>query len=184
MSISRDDAARALREAEAAADRSATAAGYQRASGFLILWGFVWLAGNLAAFLRMPYGNVAFPALMLIGIAGSIALGLRVGRDMRQSHSAPRALVVAAAFALFSYGLGVVLPGLSLMDAEALICLAIGAGYMIMGVSIGWRMTVVGAALLATVILGTLYARDQFFLWLALAGGGGLILGGLWMRRV
>jgi hypothetical protein len=179
-----DEAARALKDAEAAADRSAAAVGYQRSSQYLILWGAVWGVGNVAAFLRLPLGPYAFAVLMLLGVTGSVIVGMRAGRDGRRRSYALRALVVAVAFALFANGMQVVTDIRSFDVAEAVICLAIGAGYMVMGISLGWRMTAVGVALMVAVIAGWIYAREQFFLWMALAGGGGLVLGGLWMRRV
>ena len=184
MTIQPEEAARALRDAEAAADRSAAAVGYQRSRQYLILWGLVWAMGNLAAFLRLPLGPYAFPALMLIGVVGSFIIGMRAGRDGRRRNYALQSLVIAAAFVLFANGVQVVAEIRSLAVAEAVICLAIGAGYMVMGVYMGWRMSAVGVALMIAVITGWLYAREQFFLWMALAGGGGLILGGLWLRKV
>jgi hypothetical protein len=184
VSIQPEEAARALKDAEAAADRSAAAVGYQRSSQYLILWGVVWAAGNLAAFLRLALGPYAFAGLMLIGVVGSVVIGLRAGRDLRRRSYALQAVVVAIAFALFANGMQVIADIRSFDVAEAVICLAIGAGYMVMGVSMGWRMTAVGLAQMVAVIAGWIYAREQFFLWMALAGGGGLIVGGLWLRRV
>jgi hypothetical protein len=183
VSIQREEAEQALRDAEAAADRSATAVGYQRSSQYLILWGVVWAVGNVAAFLRLPLGPYAFAVLMLIGVAGSFIIGMRAGRDGRRRSYALQSLVIGVAFVLFANGMQIIAHIQSLEVAEAVICLAIGAGYMVMGVSMGWRMTAVGLALMVSIIAGWIYAREQFFLWMALTGGGGLILGGLWMRR-
>jgi len=183
VSIQPEEAARALRDAEAAADRSATAVGYQRASPYLILWGVVWAAGNLAGFFRMPYGTYAFPALMLLGVAGSVVIGLRAGRDGRRRNYALQSLLIAAAIMLFSFGVQTVMPTRSFASAEAVICLAVGAVYMVMGAAAGRRLAAVGAVLMIAIIVGWIYAREQFFLWMALAGGGGLILGGLWLRK-
>ena len=184
MTIQPDEAARALRDAEAAADRSTAAVGYQRSSQHLILWGVVWAAGNIAAFLKLPLGSYAFAILMLIGIAGSFLLGMRAGRDGRRRNYAVQSLVVGMALALFSIGTQMVAQITSFATAEAVICLAVGAAYMVMGVSLGWRLSAVGLALMVAVMAGWIYAREQFFLWMAFAGGGGLILGGLWMRKV
>lgn len=60
MTIHPEDAARALREAEAAADRSNTAVGYARSGQHLILWGVIWAVGNVAGFLRLPLGPMRF----------------------------------------------------------------------------------------------------------------------------
>ena len=185
MSIGRDEAARALRDAEAAADRSEAAVGYQRSSQHLFLWGVLWAAGNLAAYFRLPLGRYAFAILMLTGMAGSFWVGMRASRrDGRRRNYAVQSLVVGVALALFSNGMMVVAQISSLAIAEAIICLAVGAAYMVMGVSMGWRLSIVGFLLMVAIMAGWIYAREQFFLWMAFAGGGGLILGGLWLRKV
>ncbi len=183
VSIGRDEAAQALKAAEAAAGRSVAAVGYARTSAYLFLWGAIWAVGNIAAFLRMPHGDIAFPALMMIGVVGSLLIGLRAGPTAHGGNSAVRAVVIAVAIFLFACGIAIVLPTNSLASAEAAICLAVGATYMVLGLSVGWRLSAVGAALMLAVIAGWIFARDQFFLWLAIAGGGGLILGGLWLRK-
>ena len=47
MTIQADEAASALKAAEAAAGRAAAAHGYRIASSYLILWGVIWTVGNL-----------------------------------------------------------------------------------------------------------------------------------------
>jgi len=183
MSFEREEAARALHAAEAAADRSATAVGYQRASSHLVLWGVVWLIGYIAGYIRIPHGNVALPALIVLGVIGSFLVGLRARGPGPRRNYAARSLVIALAMVLFSFGVQAITPVSSLVNAEGVVALGIGAIYMVLGISMGWRLSVVGAALMIAVILGFHYAREQFFLWMALAGGGGLILGGLWLRK-
>jgi len=184
MSIEREEAARALRMAEAAADRSMSAVGYQRASGYLILWGVIWALTNIGGVLRVPNGNVVFPALILAGVIGSFILGLRGGGDAgSRRSSAVRSVVISLALSLFCFGVGVVNPVTSLINAEAIMCLAVGAAYMVLGSTVGWRLSAVGGLLMVGVIVGWIYARDQFFLWMTFTGGGGLILGGLWLRK-
>jgi FtsH-binding integral membrane protein len=183
VSIPREEAAEALRAAEAAANRSTTAVGYQRASGHLILWGAVWVVANVLAYFRAPYGTYLWPALMLFGVAGSFVLGLRAGRVSGGRSSALTSLLIAAAIFLFSFGVQAVMDVRSFAQAEAIVCLGVGAAYMVLGVSTGLRMSAVGAVVMIAVIAGWVFAREQFFLWLAVAGGGGLILGGLWLRK-
>jgi hypothetical protein len=182
MVIAKEDAARALKEAEAAAGRSSTAIGYDRASPHLLLWGGIWVVMNLLGMARAPYGAFLFPLLMLAGVAGSAWFGFRAGSGPTGNRGAAT-LVIAAAFTLFAFGVQALAPTNSFIVAEGVMCLAIGMAYMVMGISVGWRLSAVGAAImLATIFAGT-WGRDQFFLWMALAGGGGLILGGLWLRR-
>ena len=41
----------------------------------------------------------------------------------------------------------------------------------------------IGAAVIALTLIGYLWAGPWFELWMAFVNGGGLLLGGLWMRR-
>lgn len=187
MSIGRDEAAQALKDAEAAAGRSVAAVSYQRSSGYLILWGAVWALGNLSAYFNAPGANLTWFVLTAVGVIGSFVLGLRMRR--REPGAGPRnsgvmALLIAVAIAGFGMGVSVINPFSSFAQYEAVISLAVGAAYMVLGAQTGLRMSAVGVVIMAATVVGWLYARDQFFLWMAIAGGGGLLLGGLWMRRV
>jgi len=186
VSIGRDEAAQALRDAEAAAERSVSAVGYQRSSGYLILWGVVWGVGNLAAYFSAPRANLIWFVLSLAGVVGSAVLGWR-GRKLDRAtggrNAALMSLLIAAAIAGFGAGVGVVSPFHSFAQSEAVICLAVGAAYMVLGSRTGLRMSAVGFVIMVATVVGWVYARDQFFLWMAVAGGGGLILGGVWMRK-
>ena len=81
-------------------------------------------------------------------------------------------------------GIGVISPFSTFIQYEAVICLAVGAAYVVLGTQTGLRMSAVGAVIMVATVVGWIYARDQFFLWMAIAGGGGLLLGGVWMRKV
>jgi hypothetical protein len=46
------------------------------------------------------------------------------------------------------------------------------------------RYLAIGAIMFLVTMIGFVYAKPYLPFWIAAAGGGGLILGGLWMRRV
>ncbi|HEY8574379.1 hypothetical protein [Phenylobacterium sp.] len=183
MTIPREDAARALKEAEAAADRSATAIGYERASPHLILWGVIWVVANSLGVLRAPYGGVLWPSLIVLGVIGSVVIGLKTRSRRGGRNQAVGALTIAFAFTLLGFGIQALAPTGSVVVAEGVMTLAIGMAYMVMGLAIGWRMTAIGTAVMLITIFAATWGREQFFAWMALAGGGGLILGGLWLRK-
>lgn len=172
-----DEAAQALRDAEAAASRSVTAAGYQQLSAHLFIWGAVWIALNVAGVLKAPFGQYLFPGLMLAGLAGSLVVAARRGGRLT------RTLWTCAAIGLFVLGVGIVTPTNSLIAAETLVCLGIGAAYMMLGGTVGSRLAVVGLVQMAGTMAAWLWGRDQFFAWMTVIGGGGLVLGGFWLRK-
>jgi hypothetical protein len=67
---------------------------------------------------------------------------------------------------------------------EAFIPLVVAASYAVMGCWVGLRLTVAGGALAALTLCGFFFVPAYFSLWMAVVGGGALVLGGLWLRRV
>ena len=66
---------------------------------------------------------------------------------------------------------------------SALIPLAVGVYYAFIGIwTKAWRMMPLGLALIGLTALGYFMIPGHFLYWMAAVGGGGLILGGLWMR--
>lgn len=184
MSIQAEEAASTLKDAEAAAGRAEAAHGYRIASGFLILWGVIWTVGNLVTQVSPHAGQTAWMIGALIGMAGSAWMGSRQSGRQGKGGSL-KAVLVALAIGGFGACVSIVSPAMSFAQGEAVACLAVGAIYVAMGASGGGlRLSVVGAAIMIGTVVGWSFARDQFFLWMAAVGGGGLILGGLWMRKV
>jgi hypothetical protein len=56
--------------------------------------------------------------------------------------------------------------------------------YMVIGTLAGARWTVIGVALGVLTVVGYAFMREHFMLWMAIVGGGALLLTGFWMRRV
>lgn len=179
-----DEAAHALKTAAAAARRSATAIDYQRIGRRLIVWGIVWAVVNIAGALRIPVnGTYAWPAIMLAGLVVSAALDIHAARGPRGWRHAGESLLLFFAFAAFVFSTQFVIPQPTLIQVETLLTLVLGLIYIVVGLAVGWRLSAVGAVLMLMVIAGSIWAPGQFFFWMALAGGGGLILGGLWLRK-
>jgi hypothetical protein len=52
------------------------------------------------------------------------------------------------------------------------------------GVWIGMRLFWIGAITAAAILFGFFNIEHYYSLWMGVAGGGSLIAGGLWLRRV
>lgn len=181
MTIPAEEAANALRDAEAAASRSKQARGYQGASAYLVVWGVVWMLANAIGQLNERAGEMAWMMLSLAGVAASVVIGRRQGD--RPGGGSLRAALVAVAIGGFGFAAQIVAPPLSFAQADALATLTVGAVYIAMGATAGLRLSAIGAVVMAATIVGWLVLRDWFFLWIAVVGGGGLVLGGLWFRK-
>ncbi len=182
MAIQADEAANALKDAAAAAERSLAAQGYQTASGYLIIWGVIWTAANLACQASLHLGQIAWSVGAAAGAIASFILSARQPAR-RATGGRVRALLIVAAFLSFGIADALIAPRLTFQQSDAVAALLVGAVYVAMGSSVGLRLSAVGAAVMAATVAGWYVAHDYFFLWMAAAGGGGLIVGGLWFRK-
>ena len=184
MTIPADEAADALKVAEAAAGRSATAHGYRLSSGHLFVWGAVWIVANIACQISLQLGQIAWMVAAVAGIIGSALIGRRQKSIGAKGGGSARALVIAAALGGFGFSVQMIAQPLSFAQANAVACLAVGAVYIGMGATAGLRLSAVGAAVMVATVAGWILAPAYFFAWIAVAGGGALILGGFWFRKV
>ena len=190
MGISRTEAASALTDIEQTASRTQLARGYRISSPIFMTWGVIWIIGYLAMGLlpQDRWGHLWIP-LDIIGFVVTAILTRRgyssagASRGGATAGAAWRSVVFSLAvmafasvtFTLFravSTDVYLVYPGL--------IC---GLIYILLGV---WRMTrfaVIGVLMFAASLVGYYLLQPWLAFWMAAVGGGGLLLGGLWMRR-
>ena len=57
-------------------------------------------------------------------------------------------------------------------------------GLRITGLWFGTASVATGVVITASALIGILWIGEAFALWMAFVNAGGLILGGLWMRRI
>jgi len=55
--------------------------------------------------------------------------------------------------------------------------------YTVAGLWVGRAFVTIGVCIIALTLVGFFFVGSAFPLWMAFVNGGGLILGGLWMRR-
>jgi uncharacterized membrane protein YsdA (DUF1294 family) len=181
MPISHDDAAEALREIDRTQQRSSVRYGYRAAAPQLIVWGLIWAAGYGADYFR-PEWRFTWPVLIIVAMALSFWLGAR-----DKSSSADdgwRYGATLLAIAIFIGALFSVMQPVSKMQVGAFFPLLVGLFYAIIGIwTRGMRMLVAGGAITALTLVGFFALPEYFLLWMAIVGGGGLILGGLWLSR-
>jgi len=192
MAISSTEAAAALRDIAQTDRRTRVSGAYHVASPHLILWGLIWAAGYTASGLTPPekWGLVWLP-LIALGAIGAMVLGMRTGGQRGQAgaekadFSAGRAATLALAIALFVGSVYVVFQPVSPLPYLVFPALITALIYVLLGALLGLpRYTAIGAVMFLVTMAGFLYAQPVLPFWIAAAGGGGLILGGLWMRKV
>jgi len=180
VTVTPQDAARALKEVDQVSSRSSTLRRYRAASPTLILWGVVWIVVNLCCDRWPRQAGPLWGAGDLAGFAGSAVIYFRLASPWPLNW---RSLATAAV------GVGAVAAAVDLLQIRsvetltALICLSVGAGYMAWGVWRGARIFVLGLIIAVVSLAAGLLHPPHFYLWMAGAGGGALILGGLWLRQ-
>jgi len=177
------EAASALSDIDAIVQRVRRSQIYQVGSLMLVLWGVLVFAGNIASFLWPRAAGYIWIGVNATGVVGSFAVGAFVSRRMSLPGFDVR--MVAAFLLFFAFGilwsialghftprqLGVFWPTYFMMV------------YTIVGLWVGAAFVAIGLGITTLTMIGYFFSGDVFDLWMAVVNGGGLILGGLWMRR-
>jgi hypothetical protein len=184
--ITAEQAANALKEADATERRSFEAYSYSQTAPHCFVWGTVWFLGYGAEALA----PIAHPkwmwlgwwwlALSMSGALASMMIGLRQGS--RRNSKSWRMGALFGIMWFFTLALFQIMSPRELQIA-AYFPLAFSAIYTAIGLWLGLRYILVGVFMAVATLGAYYYLREYFLLWMALVGGGSLLLTGLWMRR-
>jgi hypothetical protein len=156
---------------------------YNLASLMLIMWGALVFAGYLGSFLLPHYAGYFWAALNLAGVAGSFAISaLGYPRSGIRTFDV-RMLIAFLLFFAFGFLCTTVLGHFTPRQMGAFWPIYFMLLYIIAGLWIGQAFVVIGLGISALAQVGYFLIGDWFDLWMAFVDGGGLMLGGLWMRR-
>jgi hypothetical protein len=181
--IDAGEAAAALSDIDTIVHRVRQSRTYQVASLMLILWGVLVFAGNLASFSLPRDGAYVWIVVNVLGIAGSFAIGAFSGRRAVQPNFDLR---MAAAFLLFfTFGVlwSVAIGHFGPRQLGVFWATYFMLVYTIVGLWVGPAFVAIGLSISALTLVGYFLVGNWFELWMAVVNGGGLVLGGLWMRR-
>ncbi len=180
MSVSKEQATDALKDAARIERRSAEAYGYRQFSPFLVLWGFVWAIGYGATDLIPQWSGTVWLGADIVGFAGSAL----IGRSIKTTESRPswRFLASGLALAAFIAATIAIMPPVSGEQVGAFIPLLVALCYALAGIWTGPRILIAGILLAALTLTGFFFVHAHFALFMAAVGGGGLVLGGLWLK--
>jgi hypothetical protein len=181
--IDAKEAAAALYDVNSIAWRVRQSTIYQLSSLMFILWGALVAIGNVSSFLWPRSAGVFWIAVYIFGIAGSFGVsaisysrtGIR-SLDMRMLL----AFLLFIAFGIFTCWLGHLTPPRQVGTFWTIYFMLV---YTIAGLWVGPAYVAIGVCITALTLIGYFTVGDWFEPWMAVVNGGGLILGGLWMRR-
>jgi uncharacterized membrane protein YeaQ/YmgE (transglycosylase-associated protein family) len=176
------EASEALTEINETARRVRQSTIYNLASLMMIMWGALTFAGYLANWLSPRHAGYAWLAVYVAGIAGSFAVSAfdhARTRIRTFDFRALAAFLLFIAFGMFCCWLGHFTP----RQIGTFWPIYFMLVYTIAGLWAGQAFVAIGLSIIALTLIGYFLIGDAFDLWMAFVNGGGLILGGLWMRR-
>jgi len=125
------------------------------------------------------HANAIWAVLVPIGLVA----GLFASRGTKPLFAWRYGVIALAMFAFFAATFFVMWPVTGRQTA-AFIPLFVALAYVLAGIFRGPRYIVAGLVIAAATLCGFVLLHDHFMLWMAVVGGGALILAGLWMRKV
>jgi hypothetical protein len=180
MSITREDAANALRLADQADQRSRMLRGYQSAAPHLILWGCVYTGTYGFSYFQPCQAGLAWMIVIPLAFIGDVALARR-DRGDRSAWTVVPVLIVA--FLAFIAATAAIMRPHDPSQMGAFVPLAVAWAYVSAGTRLGPRVIFAGIALGALTMVGYFCLHAWFIPWMAVVGGGTLVLSGLWLRK-
>ena len=181
-SIDPREAASALSDINEIARRVRQSTFYRLAGLMLIMWGALTFAGYLTTWLSPRSAFYAWVAVYIAGIIGTIAISVfnKARSGIRTfDYRMLAAFLLFVAFGTFCIWLGHFGP----RQMGAFWTIYFMQVYTIAGLWIGRAFVAIGLGIIALTLVSYFFAGNAFDLWMAFVNGGGLILGGLWMRR-
>jgi len=178
-------AAQALSEIDDIVRRVRQSRTYDIASLMIILWGVLVLAGNLANYGWPRQGAAIWIGVNLLGTVGSLAIAFSFAR--RKGGQRVGLRILAGFVMIFAFGIlcSCVLGHFGPREMATFWPIYSMLFYCIAGLWFGYAFLALGLGISALVLIGYFFITgDAFLLWMAAVNGGGLILSGLWMRRV
>jgi hypothetical protein len=182
MTLSSQQAAEALRDIEAVGNRSSQLYRYRRAAPMLILWGVIWLLGFGLTELAPAQANDFWAPLDIAGVLGCLWVG-RNNKAEKSTAASWRWLASIVSIFAFFIAVQVLFQPVTGRQASVLISLIVALFYLLAGIWLGTRFAVSGILLAVLTLSGYFMLTSHFYLWMAVVGGGALVLAGLWLRR-
>lgn len=158
---------------------------YELASLAAVWWGVLVFAANLVTWLWPIYAAYAWVAVDVLGVGGLIALRVLNPSDHPLGTGvAIRLFLIFALFFAFGYLVTNVVGHFGPRQLGTFWPIYFMLFYTLAGLWFGTAFVAIGLGITALTLFGFFYIGEAFPLWMAFVNGGGLILGGLWMRRI
>lgn len=182
-SIDRQEAVSALSNIDLIVRRVRQSQIYNLSSLIMALWGAAVLIGNVATWLWPHEGGYVWIAVNAVGVIGTLSIiASSYARSSAHGFDA-RILVAYLLIFAFGYFCSSVLGHYTPRQIGTFWPIYFMLFYSIAGLWFGYAFVAIGLGISALTLVGYFFIGDAFPLWMGFVNGGGLILGGLWMRR-
>jgi hypothetical protein len=182
-SIDSKEAASALSDINEIVHRVRQSRIYDLASLMLIMWGALVFAGHVVAYVLPRSALLIWLAVNALGCAGSFAISASTRARTGVRSFDARFLAAFLLFLGFGYLWTMGLAHFTPRQLDTFWPIYFMLVYTIAGLWVGHAFVAIGLSISALTLIGYFFIGDAFDLWMALVNGGGLVLGGLWMRR-
>jgi hypothetical protein len=157
---------------------------YQISSLIITIWGVVVFAAYIANYTWPRQGYAIWTVANLIGLAVTIAIGFFINIRSGARNFPVRSLLTFLLIGAFGVYCSVVLGHFGPRQMIVFWALYGMLFYAIAGLWFGYAFIVIALCTTALTLIGYYHVGAAYLLWMAVAHGGGLIAGGLWMRRI
>lgn len=184
MTIDPKSASLSLTDVAHVERRTREALRYGGASVNLFWWGALTTVGYILDNATPAVAGIAWQILMITGIAGSFAIGHWYCRRGVAGTGDQRIFYALVALFLFGTLWTRLFGTFTGRGLDAFWPTLFMFGFVIAGFWVGRFFVVIGLVVTALTIVGFLWSGPLFPLWMAAVNGGGLIAGGVWLRRL
>jgi hypothetical protein len=181
--IDSKQASEALGEINEIARRVRQSTIYRLSSLLIVMWGVLVFAGNLATYMSPRTAGYVWIAVYVAAIGGSFAISAFDHARTGIRSFDIRMLIANLLFFAFGFFCVGVLGHFTPRQQGTFWPIYFMLIYTIVGLWVGPAFVAIGLGITALTLIGYFFIGEAFPLWMAFVNGGGLILGGLWMRR-
>jgi uncharacterized membrane protein YeaQ/YmgE (transglycosylase-associated protein family) len=181
--IDRQQASEALADIDAIVRRVRQSRIYNLASLMLILWGVLTFAGYLGSYLAPRQAGYGWVAVYVAGIVGCVLISAFNRKRTGIRTLDVRMLVAFLLFIVFGIFVSVWLGHFTPRQLGTFWPIYFMMVYTTAGLWAGYAFVAIGLGITVLTLVGYFFLGNAFDLWMAFVDGGGLLLGGLWMRR-
>lgn len=184
MNITREDAQASLGMIEETMDRTVRHLQFKGASQLLVVWGLIWIVGFLGTQYYPRIDEWIWLVVDVIGVGLTTVICNKTFGQVRSEAGARIGWFWGALF-VYAYLYMAILGPLDGTQVAAFIAAHVMFAYVVMGLWLKVNgMIWLGGAITFMVAIGYFALHPYFGLWMAITGGGTLLLSGLYMGRL